>query len=140
MTERSFQKKEVWEDDVYAIDASEPIIPDVNSSTIVVIEPPSVEEIKEEIKKQEEPHNIFVTGNLDDGDPEMATDSVTMSELDEINPPDAISYEPKFFSAAHEFVQVVVDQGSVPKRGRAFTEYLQTCFVCVRAASQPEFE
>ena len=61
----------------------------------------------------------------------MATDSVTMSELDEINPPDAISYNPKFFEAAHEFIQVVVSQGSVPKRGRACTEYLKTCYVNV---------
>ena len=77
---------------------------------------------------------------MEDGDPEMATDSVTMSELDEINPPDAISYNPKFFEAAHEFMEVVISQGSVPKKGRAFTEYLQTCFVNVRNASQPEFE
>ena len=47
-----------------------------------------------------------------------------MSELDEINPPDAISYNPKFFEAAHEFISVVDVQASVPRKGRAFTEYL----------------
>jgi hypothetical protein len=30
-----------------------------------------------------------------------------MSELDEINPPDAISYNPKFFQAAEEFIEMV---------------------------------
>ena len=141
MNERSFQKKkEIWEEESFAIDASEDCPPSQAQSlsqSITDIEP-ATEEIKEELKAQE-PSNIFISG-LEDGDPEMATDSVTMSELDEINPPDAISYNPKFFEAAHEFMEVVICQSSVPKKGRAFTEYLQTCFVNVRNASQPEFE
>lgn len=69
----------------------------------------------------------------------MATDSATMSELDEINPPDAISYNPKFFEAAYEFIGVVDPTSNVPKKGRAFTEHLQACFLNVSSASQPEF-
>ena len=97
------------------------------------------EEIKEELKAREKSANFFIT-RLEDGDHEIASE-VTMWELDEINPTDAISYNPKFFEAAHEFMEVVNCQGSVPpKTGRAFTEYLQQCFVDVRNASKPEFE
>ena len=65
----------------------------------------------------------------------MNTDSATMSELDEINPPDAISYNPKFFKAAYEFISVVDCQMNVPKKGRAFTEYLGQCYNNVKLAS-----
>jgi hypothetical protein len=63
-----------------------------------------------------------------------------MSELDEINPPDSISYNPKFFEAAHEFISVVNVQAGVTKKGRAFTEYLQKSFINVYNASKAEFE
>ena len=88
---------------------------------------PSNEEIKEEIKAQEQPTYFFAPNGLtdEDGDPlELATDSATMSELDEINPPDNISYNPRFFEAAYEFISVVDPTSNVPKKGRAFTEHL----------------
>ena len=62
-----------------------------------------------------------------------------MSELDEINPPDAISENPQFFEAARQFISVV-ESSNAPRRGRAFAEHLQTCFSNVHIASQPEFE
>ena len=53
------------------------------------------------MKAQETAAYIFSPSGLEDGDLEMVTDSATMSELDEINPPDQISYNYKFFEAAH---------------------------------------
>lgn len=139
MNDRSFQKREIWEEEQFAIDASQDTISPSQalSSTLADIEP-ATDEIKEEIKAQE-PTNIFTHGS-EDGDPEIIKDSITMSELDEINPPDTISYNPKFFEAAHEFMEVVINQNSVPKKGKAFTEYLKTCFNNVKNAAQPEFE
>ena len=61
---------------------------------------------------------------FDEGDPEIVQDAITMSELDEINPPDAISYNVKFFEAAREFISEVECTSNLPKKGRAFNEDL----------------
>lgn len=70
---------------------------------------------------------LFTVDAFENGE-EINTDSATMTELDEINPPDAISYNPKFFEAAREFIMVVDVQVGLPKKGRAFGEFLLSSF------------
>ena len=107
-------------------------------TSLTQIVDPSNEEIKEELKAQEHIANFFNLENLENED--INTDSTTMSELDEINPPDAISYNPKFFEAAREFITVVDVRAGVPRKGRAFIEYLQSSFINVQNAAKPEME
>lgn len=83
---------------------------------------------------------MLFTADAFENDEMINTDSATMTELDEINPPDAISYNPKFFEAAREFITVVDVQAGVPKKGRAFVEFLQSSFFNVQAVSKPELE
>ena len=54
MNERSFAKKEIWEEDSFAIDASHDSIPAAQtlSNSMANIEP-TTDEIKEELKAQE---------------------------------------------------------------------------------------
>ena len=42
----------------------------------------------------------MIDGNSLEGDEHEIADWVSMSELDEIDPPDVMSYNPKFFDAA----------------------------------------
>lgn len=44
-----------------------------------------------------------------------------MSELDEINPQDSISYNSKFFDAANEFIDMIGCETTVKMKGPAFS-------------------
>ena len=132
----SSTKREIWEEESFTLDDSRDSVAPGNLTLEHAPIEPSNEELKEELKAQESTANIFAPNGLEDGDPEMVTDSATMSELDEINPPDAMSYNHHFFEAAHEFLQTVEYSGEeAPKKGRAFMEHIQNCFINVRNAS-----
>jgi len=63
-----------------------------------------------------------------------------MSELDEINPPDALSYNPHFFAAANEFISMVGCRLQIPKKSKAVFEQLSDHLKQVKLAAKPEFD
>ena len=55
----------------------------------------------------------------------MSFDHATMSELDEINPQDSISYNTRFFEMAKQFMDIVGDENTVQLKGRQFANKLR---------------
>ena len=70
----------------------------------------------------------------------MSFDQATMSELDEINPQDSISYTTKFFESAKEFMDMVGCESTMQLKGRAFSNKLRQCFSQVQKVAGPELQ
>ena len=97
----SSSKREIWEEDQFEINMS-----DDKPQFSVSTEPVPMVEIEEEKgspaqTQQSSPNaaNLFDGDSLE-GDEQEIADWVSMSELDEIDPPDVMSYNPKFYDAA----------------------------------------
>ena len=65
-------------------------------------------------------------------------DMTTMSELDEINPQDSISYNTKFFDAANEFIDMIGCESTAKLKGRAFANQLRECYDKIKSTAQAE--
>ena len=65
-------------------------------------------------------------------------DMATMSELDEINPQDSISYNTKFFDAANEFIEMIGCESTAKLKGRTFANQIRECYEKIKTTAQKE--